>query len=124
MENVSISPKDARMYVISYNTLRIAVGILGIILSIILVLGSFLLNKETSILNSISSYSHLKIGNGFVGIMCAVSLFMFSYLGHDFKDNLLGHLAGIFALGIAFFPNNVAHPFTPINIVHLSSAFL
>ena len=54
--------------------------------------------------------------------MCAVSLFMFSYLGRDFKDNFLGHLTGLFALGIAFFPNNVANPWTTIPIIHLISA--
>ncbi|MBI9054375.1 MAG: hypothetical protein JEY96_11195 [Bacteroidales bacterium] len=122
MNNISIDPKDAKLYVISYNTLRIAVGILGILLPILLVIGVFILDNQPQPLNSISSYGHTKMGNGFVGIMCAVSLFMFSYLGHDFKDNLLGHLAGIFALGIAFFPNNVQDPLTTINIIHLSSA--
>lgn len=122
MTNTKISPEDARDYVISYNTLRISVGVLGIILPILLVIGNMILGKDFQLLNSISSYSHTKMGNGFVGIMCAVALFLFSYLGHDFRDNLLGHLGALFACGVAFFPNNVAHPWTTINIIHLSSA--
>jgi hypothetical protein len=124
MENETINSKEENLYIISYKTLRIAVGILGITLPLILILGTLILDNEFPILNSISSYAHKRIGNGFVGIMCAVSLFMFSYLGHDFKDNFLGHLAGLFALGIAFFPNNIADPWTTIPIIHLCSAFL
>lgn len=124
MENETIDINKAGLYVISYKTLRIAVGILGITLPLILVLGTWILDNEFPILNSISSYAHIRIANGFVGILCAVALFMFSYLGRDFKDNFLGHLAGLFALGIAFFPNNVENPWTTINIIHLSSSLL
>lgn len=122
VNNITITPKDAKKYVISYNTLRKAVGILGIALPIILVAGVLILDTQPQPLNSISSYAHTRMGNALVGIMCAVALFMFSYLGHDFRDNLLGHLAGIFALGVAFFPNNVPDPWTTINIIHLCSA--
>jgi hypothetical protein len=123
-KNLTITPKDAKDYVISYHALLIAVGVLGILLPIILVFGSMILDKPFCFENSISSYAHTKMGNGFVGIMCAVALFMFSYLGHDKWDNILGHLAGIFALGIAFFPNNTIDPLTARNIVHLCSALL
>ena len=124
MNKETIDPKDARMYVISYNTLRRAVGILGMSLPIILYFVHLILDGDSQLLNSISSYYHTRAGNGFVGVLCAVSLFMFSYLGHDTKDNLLGHLAGIFALGIAFCPNNTADSKTLINIMHLTSASL
>lgn len=112
------------MYVFSYFTIRIAIGILGIALPFILVLGSIILDGKTEIINSISSYYHLHIGNAFVGILCAVALFLFAYRGYDFRDNFAGHLAGIFALGIAFLPNNTANPGTLINILHFTSACL
>lgn len=123
MANETISPKDAKDYVISYNSLRKAVGILGMSFPAILYLARLILDGKWELLNSISSYYHSKAGNGFVGVLCAVALFMFSYLGHDKKDNILGHLAAIFALGVAFFPNNVPDPWTTINIIHLASAF-
>lgn len=116
--------KKNEMYVLSYFTLRITVGILGISLPFILVLGSIILDGETEIINSISTYYHLRIGNALVGILCAVALFLFVYKGHDIKDNIAGHFGGIFALGIAFFPNNTADPGSLINILHLSSAIL
>lgn len=122
MTKAKIDPVDARNYVISYNTLRTSVGILGIALPILLLLGTLILDNQPQPLNSISSYAHTKMGNGFVGIMCAVALFMFSYLGHDRKDNIAGHLAAFFALGVAFFPNNISNPKSWINIVHLFSA--
>lgn len=115
---------DDRLYVISYFTLRKAVGILGIALPIVLVFGNILATGEWKILNSISSYYHTIMRNGFVGILCGVALFMFSYRGHKYIDNLSGDLACIFALGIAFFPNNTANPSDIINIVHLISAIL
>jgi len=87
MSKTDIDPKDAKDYIISYNTLRIAVGVLGITLPFILYFGTILLDKETQLLNSISSYGHKRIGNGFVGILAAVALFLYSYLGHDLKDN-------------------------------------
>lgn len=123
-KNLTITPEDAKDYVISYHTLLIAVGILGIALPLILAIGHIILDDKVEILNSISSYAHTKMGNGFVGIMCAVALFMFSYLGHDKQDNIAGHLAGIFALGIAFFPNNTSDPLMVRNIIHLCSALL
>lgn len=64
------------------------------------------------------------MGNGFVGVLCAVALFLFSYRGHDYKDNIAGHLAGLFALGVAFLPNNTVDPTTLINKLHLASACL
>lgn len=115
---------DDRLYVISYFTLRKAVGVLGIVLPILLVFGNILATGEWKILNSISSYYHTIMRNGFVGILCGVALFMFSYRGHKYIDNLAGDLACIFALGIAFFPNNTANPSDIINILHLISAIL
>lgn len=115
---------DDRLYVISYFTLRKAVGVLGIVLPIVLVFGNILATGEWKILNSISSYYHTIMRNGFVGILCGVALFMFSYRGHKYIDNLAGDLACIFALGIAFFPNNTANPSDIINILHLISAIL
>ena len=115
---------DDKLYVISYFTLRKAVGILGIALPIIMVFGNIIDTGQWKILNSISSYYHTIMRNGFVGILCGVALFLFSYRGHKFIDNLAGDLACFFALGIAFLPNNTDNPSDIINILHLTSASL
>ena len=116
--------KDIRLYVISYFTLRKSVGILGLSLPVILAIGYFILDGEIKILNSISTYYHSHIGNALVGILCAFALFLFSYRGHDKRDNIAGHLGCIFALGIAFLPNSPNDPGTLINILHQISATL
>ncbi|HEY2721487.1 MAG TPA: hypothetical protein VGI82_07170 [Chitinophagaceae bacterium] len=44
------------------------------------------------------------MGNALVGILCCMSLFLLSYHGYERIDSIVSKLAGIFALGIAFFP--------------------
>jgi len=110
--------------VISNSTLRMSVGILGISLPFILVIGSIILDGENKILSSISTYYHSRIGNGFICIMSAVAISLFAYKGHDSRDNIAGHLGGIFALGTALFPNSKAFPFTLIHKLHLTCATL
>jgi hypothetical protein len=94
-------------YVISYMTIRKAIGFLGILLPAILLLGNFTLGKCHSIENSISHYYYTTMGDVFVGILCAVALFLIAYKGYDKLDGRACNLAGICALGIAFFPTEV-----------------
>ena len=97
---------------ISYLSLRKAVGILGISFPVILVTGSVVCAGCEEIQGSISSYYHTGMRNIFVGILCAIALFMFAYKGYDQRDAMAGKLACIFALGVAFFPTSVSGPFT------------
>ncbi len=106
--------------VISYLTLRIVVGVLGVTLPIILVLGSLIFREDEIIQRSISMYYYTHMRNALVGILCAVALFLFSYKGYDYKDNIAGHFAGIFALLVAFCPAEGSYS----RIIHLVSAVL
>jgi hypothetical protein len=92
--------------VISYLTLRKLVGLLGISLIPILVFGSFILDDTKQIQVSVSAYYHTSMRNALVGIVCGISLFLLSYHGYTWKDSLASKLAGLFALGIAFFPTS------------------
>ncbi len=94
-------------YVISYMTIRKTIGFLGILLPAILLLGNFTLAKCHSIENSISHYYYTTMGDVFVGILCAVALFLIAYKGYDKVDGRACNLAGICALGVAFFPTEV-----------------
>lgn len=107
-----IKENNASPQLISYQTLRKAIGILGILLPIILVVGSVVCGGCEEIQSSISSYYHTNMRNIFVGIICAIALFLFAYKGYDKTDNLAGDLACIFALGVAFFPTSVTEPLT------------
>lgn len=92
--------------VISYLTLRKAVGILGMMLPFLLFTGYFLFEKGCSFPPSISHFYYTDLGNLFVGTLCAVSLFMFSYNGHDKWDMIAAKIAGLFALLVALFPTD------------------
>jgi len=94
--------------IISYYTMRRAIGILGITLPLILLAGSSLFGDCKEVQYSISTYYHTNMRNVFVGFNCAVALFLFAYRGHDWKDNLVGYLGCIFVLGVAFLPSNMS----------------
>jgi hypothetical protein len=49
------------------------------------------------------------MGNGLVGIVCGVSLFLLSYHGYKWYDSLASKAAGLFALGVAFFPTSASN---------------
>ncbi len=92
---------------ISFLTIRKSIGILGISLPAILILGTFTIGGCEQIQSSISHYYFTIMGDVFVGILCAVSLFLITYKGYAKSyDNIATNLAGIFALGVAFFPSS------------------
>jgi hypothetical protein len=91
--------------VISFMTIRKAVGWLGIglppaVLSISYLLGCCCMQ------DSISHYYFTEAGDLFVGTLCAVALFLFTYKGYDSRDKWSTNIAGLFALGVAFIATN------------------
>jgi hypothetical protein len=90
--------------IISYLTLRKAVGILGFMLPIVLLIGNMILSQCKEVQDSISDYFYTKMGYVMVGTLCAVGLFMFCYKGYELRDTIASRIACVFALGIAFFP--------------------
>jgi len=116
---------EEKSLVISYLTLRRAVGILGIALPIILALGYMLMEGDIIFRRSISQYYYTRMANAMVGILSAVGLFLFSYRGYTKWDNRAGDLACLFALGVAFFPCSEDGSNTLIsNLHHISAALL
>lgn len=92
--------------IISYLTLRKAVGILGMTLPFILALGFLFIGKSCTFPPSISHFFYTGMGNYFVGILCAVSLFLFAYNGYSNTDKWVSKCAGLFAALVALFPTN------------------
>lgn len=92
--------------IISYFTLRKTIGFLAFLLAPALVFGSFILDHTKYIQVSMSAYYHTGVRNLLVGVVCGISLFLFCYHGYKWYDSLLSKLAGLFALGIAFFPTS------------------
>lgn len=112
-QNNSTIPESKIPEIISYLTLRRAVGIIGVSLPIVLLAGSVIIFNCSEVQGSISKYYHTVMRNVFVGALCAVALFLWAYKGYkrDEKDNKYlvpdnsaGNFAALFALGVAFFP--------------------
>jgi len=108
----------------SYLALRKAVGWIGILLPFILMLGVFLIFKGEIIQESISHYYHTGMGDVFVGALCAVALFLFFYSGHDKWDDWAGNIAGLFAIGVAWFPATEVGPSDLTGTIHFTCAAL
>jgi len=108
----------------SYLALRKAVGWIGILLPFILMFGVFLIFKGEIIQESISHYYHTGMGDVFVGALCAVALFLFFYSGHDKWDDWAGNIAGLFAIGVAWFPATDVGQSDLTGIIHFTCAAL
>lgn len=94
--------------VVSYLTLRRVVGVLGVALPVVLAVWGFLLVGGIELQSSISHYYGLRTRDAFVGILFAIAWFLFTYRGHERKDDLAGNVACVLALGVAIFPNTGA----------------
>ena len=125
-QNIMImEPNDKYLrHTYSYLALRKAVGFIGILLPFILMLGVVIIFKGEIIQQSVSHYYHTGMGDVFVGALCAVALFLFFYSGHDKWDDWAGNVAGIFAIGVAWFPTTAVGPSDLIGKIHLTCAAL
>lgn len=122
--------------IVSYLTLRKAIGYIAILIPFILVLGSVVLGNCTEVQSSISDYYHTVMRDGLVGCICAISFFLYTYRGYDEKDFWATRLAATFALLVAFFPtvytDEIVFPCNTVrllenslvNTIHFSSALL
>ncbi len=106
----------------SYLALRKTVGWIGILLPFVLVLGHVTVFGGKAPLRNISVYYYTGMRDIFVGAICAIALFLFFYKGYDRWDNIAGNFAGVFALGIAFFPTVKEGPNDWVATVHYYSA--
>jgi hypothetical protein len=97
---------------ISYITLRKAVGILGILFPVVIVGGSFIIGGCEEIQSNLSTYYHTRMRDLFVGILCAIALFLFAYKGYTRIDSIAGNVACVFAILVAFFPTSTTEPLT------------
>lgn len=88
--------------VISYLTLRRFIGFLGIILPIVLLLGSKF-NSE-NLLPSISHYFHSCMKIAFVGIIFSIAVFLWCHNGDDHAESLLTKAASLCAILVVICP--------------------
>jgi len=119
-ETVEIKSGDS--LIMSYLSLRIIIGILGVVLPLILLIGANLF-YDCQVQESISAYYHTGMRDFFVGIICAIAVFLFTYKGYERKDDIAGNFACVFALGVAFFPSSYFGIKTHCIPKHLDNGF-
>jgi hypothetical protein len=93
--------EESNRLIISYMTLRQAIGVLGVLLPLAVMLlgGGF-----EHIKDSISAYYYSSAQDIFVGTLAIVGAFLVAYKGYDRKDQIVTSLSGLCALGVAVFP--------------------
>ena len=100
-QNSNVNP-----LLISYMTLRKAIGILAISLPAILIIGTYTIGGCKHVEASISHYYFTIMGDVFVGFLISTGIFLVSYKGYDRRDNIISGLAGIFIICVALFPTS------------------
>jgi hypothetical protein len=96
-------PKGAHTLVISYQGVRRAIGVVGLLLPVLLgPVGR--LAFGVPIQDNMSSYYHTPLRDVFVGSMCTIGVFLFCYRGYDRVEAWTAKFGCLGALGVAFFP--------------------
>lgn len=98
--------------VLSYYTMRKAVGLIALMLPFALAGGYILYTligpdhalPHPILQRSISDYYYTPMRNYFVGSLCAIAAFLVCSRGYDLTDEITGYLAGFFTLCVALIP--------------------
>ena len=109
MSHNSIHPNSGqpagRDEIISYQKLRAFIGVTGLLLPVLVVLGSFLFGAGKNAWQiSISHYYYSTMHIVFICILCMLGGFLITYQGKSPWESRLSNLAGYLAIGIAAFP--------------------
>lgn len=111
MASLSIKIKNeqsTRDQIISYKTLRIMMGLAGILLPLLIYFGKVISENDYQLEFSISDYYDNQTGGDIlVGILFALSFFLFAYKGPEPVDNRVANIGSLMALGVALFPTTI-----------------
>jgi hypothetical protein len=106
-ENLGTMTQQATKEVRMYLRIRNLCGLLGILLPWIALFASAIrLDKHPQWWWSISATYH-QAPEAIVGVLIPACIVMMSYIGYDWKDNLITSLDGLFGMGIVLFPCKV-----------------
>jgi hypothetical protein len=115
------SDTEESRYVRSFLVLRVFIGVLGVTLPFVLLfVDGVLLDGDPFLRDSVSGYYYSGAREIFVGVLSAIAIFLISYKVVERNlDNTLSLLAGLSALGVAFFPTgrpSSAAVLTPLQV--------
>ena len=99
--------------VLSYYSMRRAVGLIALTLPLALASGSILSSllgpahalPHPLLERSVSDYYYTSMRDYLVGSLCAIAAFLACSRGYDVHDEIAGYLAGGFTFAVAFFPS-------------------
>lgn len=116
--------------VISYLTMRKAIGILAFALPFMLIFGA-LMSGWAPMQTSFSAYYWTTANPIFVGMLVTMGVFLLSYNGYDKRDRLITSISGVAIILVALFPCEGGDSFlfgflgsVGNNIVHYISALI
>ena len=100
---------SSRSFSISYASMRQFVGWLGLSLPFVLPAGYVIFFSRHGFPGSISGYYYTGMRNYLVGALCVLGVLFIAYDAYNNQfDFWITNLAGIFAVGVAFFPTGPA----------------
>ena len=102
-DNGDNSTSSADPLVVSYLSVRRAVGVTGLLLPLLLWPGAWLA-FGVPVQHNMSAYYHTPARDVFVGALVTMGVFLYCYCGHDWVENWSANLGSIAALGLALFP--------------------
>jgi hypothetical protein len=118
--------RNKNALVINYVNLRRVIGYIGFLLPAVLFVGAWSISRKSGFSwqwpASLSGYYFTSMRNFLVGALCAIAVFLIAYCGYNELDRWITNLAGIFALGVAFFPTSNPN-FHPLWISYFHQAF-
>jgi hypothetical protein len=114
------SKEAANDLVLSFKAVRQALGWIGALLPVVLLLGGA--GFDHRVAPSISDTYYTAMKDVFVGAMCATGVFLISYKGYDrapgelLSDTWISRIAGAAAIGVALMPTTPAPPETLVQL--------
>jgi hypothetical protein len=126
--DVAVEPRQtapaAERYVRSYLIMRVAVGVLGIAVPLLLVLGVWVLFDDRPFArSSLSSYYYSGTREVFVGALCAIGVFLVTYkVAERSRENRLTIYAGAAVIIVALFPTGRPRGVNPTPLQDLLGA--
>lgn len=102
-DNGDASINAADPLVVSYLSVRRAVGVTGLLLPLLLWPGAWLV-FAVPVQDNMSAYYHTPARDVFVGALFTMGVFLYCYRGHDWVENWSANLGSVSALGLALFP--------------------
>lgn len=124
-ETLGVNYNDDKPWLNSIKSLRILIGVLGMLLPLLLYFFLYIDNGHTEVLESISHYYYTRANTVFIIVLSLLAIFLIIYKHEKPIDFYVSSIAGIFALMVIIFPTDnitdvCCDPSKPYNISRIN----